>query len=191
MISNYNLNNDETEISFEYMYYKYKNTVYSMISKSIEDKDLKNDVMQEIFMKYYKSMGRVQGEIASKRWLFAIAHNTIIDMSKKESLYKSRIKLIYDENEVINHGKTIMPENLPLDDMLKKELSEKVCHVIDLMKPIHREVIQMKYYLEFTPQEIAKLCEIPIDTVYSRLRRAEEIIHKAIVRYMKERGREV
>ena len=187
MILNLNLNNDETEISFEYMYYKYKNTVYSMISKCIEDKDLKNDCMQEIFLKFFKSMGKVQGEESSKRWLFAIAHNTIIDMSKKESLYKNHIKLISDENEIVHECDTIL-ENLPLEGMLKDELTGMVCDVIAQMKPIHREVIQMKYYLEFTPVEIARLCEVPLDTVYSRLRRAEELIQRGIEKYIKEKG---
>ena len=184
LISNYQLNNNETEIDFEYMYYKYKNTVYSMISKSIEDRDLKNDCLQEIFLKFFKSMGKVHGEESSKRWLLAIAHNTIIDMSKKDSLYKSRVKLVSDENEVLHDYDAIL-QNLPLEGVLKDELTDKVCDVIAQMKPIHREVIQMKYYLEFTPREIASLCEIPIDTVYSRLRRAEEIIHKQIEKYTK------
>lgn len=186
MISNLHLNNDETEVSFEYMYNKYKNVIYSMISKSIEDKDLKNDCLQEIFLKYFKSMGKVQGEESSRRWLLAIAHNTIIDMSKKDGLYKSRIKLISDEKDIAP-GYDVLLKNVPLDDMLKEELSDEVCRIIEEMKPIHREVIQMKYYLEFTPCEIAQLCEVSIDTVYSRLRRAENIIHKAIAHYMKEK----
>lgn len=190
MISNYNLNNGETDVSFEYMYNKYKNTVYSMIGKCITDKELKNDILQEIFMKYYKSMGRVQGEVASRRWLMAIAHNTIIDMSKKDTMYKSRIKLIYDENEIIPESEYILG-NMPLDNMLRKEIILKVSEIIACMKPIHKEVIRLRYYLEFTPLEIAKLCEIPLDTVYSRLRRAEEIIHNKVVRYIKERGKEV
>ena len=62
MISNYNLNNGDTDVSFEYMYNKYKNTVYAMIGKCVEDRELKCDIMQEIFMKFYKSMGRAGSE---------------------------------------------------------------------------------------------------------------------------------
>ncbi len=187
MISNYNLNNGDADISFEYMYNKYKNTIYTMIGKCVEDRELKRDIMQEIFMRFYKSMGKVQGEEASKRWLFAIAHNTIIDMSKKDSVYKSRVKLINDENEIIPETEAI-PENLPLDSMLRKEIVLKVGEIISDMKPIHKEAIRLRYYLEFTPTEIATLCEVPVDTVYSRLRRAEEIIQKGIERYMQEKG---
>ena len=186
MISNYNLNNGETDVSFEFMYNKYKNTVYAMIGKCVEDRELKCDIMQEIFMKFYKSMGRVQGEQASKRWLFAIAHNTIIDMSKKDCMYKSRVKLINDENEIIPESEYV-PENLPLDNVLRKEIVLKVGEIIANMKSIHKEAIRLRYYLEFTPSEIAKLCDVPIDTVYSRLRRAEEIIQKGIEKYMREK----
>lgn len=185
LTSNYNLDNNEGEVSFEYMYQKYKNTVYVMIGKVIEDKDLKNDCMQEIFMKYFKSMDRVSGEEASKRWLMAIAHNTIIDMSKKDCVYKSRIKLICDENEVLSACS--MLDNLPLDSVLKNELAEKVSLVIRDMKPIHKEIVRLRYYLELTPKEIARLLDIPLDTVYSRLRRSEKIIYGAICQYMKEK----
>lgn len=189
MISNYNLGNTEGEVSFEYMYHKYKNTVYVMIGKVIDDEDLKNDCMQEIFLKFFKSMGRVQGEAASRRWLMAIAHNTIIDMSKKESIYKSRVKLIPDENEVLNVCDIL--ENFPLDEMLKNEMVQKVAVTLEEMKPIHKEVIRLKYYLEFTPKEIAKLIDVPLDTVYSRLRRGEKIIHESIYNYLKEKEGEL
>lgn len=180
------MTSNNSHISFEYMYQKYKNTVYLMIGKVINDTDLKNDCMQEIFMKYFKSMDKVIGEEDSRRWLMAIAHNTIIDMSKKDSMYKNRVKLTPDENEVLHFCD--LSENLPLDNILKNELVEKVAEAISCMKPIHKEVIRLKYYLDFTPKEIAAFCETPIDTVYSRLRRAEEIIQKEIERYMRDKG---
>ncbi len=177
--------NHEGEISFEYMYHKYKNAVYLMIGKVIDDTDLKNDVMQEIFLKYFKSMDRVQGEDASRRWLMAIAHNTIIDMSKKDCIYKNRVKLIQDENEIVSVCNIL--DNFPLDNVLKNEMAQQVALVIGDMKPIHKEVVRLKYYLDFTPKEISKLLDIPLDTVYSRLRKAEAIIHKAICQYIKEK----
>ncbi len=142
--------------------------------------------MQEIFMKYFKSMSRVNGEENSRRWLMAIAHNTIIDMSKRDSVYKSRVKLVSDENEIINIRQVL--DNVPLDNVLEAELANKVAEVISCMKPIHREVIQFKYYLELTPKQMAQLLDVPLYTVYSRLRRAEEIVYTAIDRYMKEKG---
>lgn len=73
MLIYFALNNVETMVSFDYMYNTYKNTVRYMIQKSESDENLCNDVMQEIFIKFYKSMGRVQGEVSSRRLCMTIA----------------------------------------------------------------------------------------------------------------------
>ena len=45
----------------------------------------------------------------------------------------------------------------------------------------------MKYYLDLTPDEIARVCGKSVNTVYSRLHKAEAIIEKAVIKYAEEK----
>jgi RNA polymerase sigma-70 factor (ECF subfamily) len=64
---------------FNYIYNKYHHTVY--------ERGLAEDVMQEAFLRFYNTMGRVQTENDMRNWLFKIAKNTALDFSNKEKNY--------------------------------------------------------------------------------------------------------
>ncbi len=179
MLIYFALNNDEAKASFEYIYNKYKNTVYYMIQKSECDKNLHDDVMQEIFIRFYKSMGRVQGEAAARRWLMTIARNEIINYGKSEAVYRKHILLDLNEEELLDACAKIVGDTV-FETALKKELGLKVREEIRRLKPKHQEVIVLKYYYEYTPKEIAYMLRCPLDTVYSRLRKAEEILYNTL-----------
>ncbi len=179
MLVYFALNNVETRVSFDYMYNTYSNTVYYMIQKSERDKNLCDDVMQEIFIKFYKSMGRVQGEEAARRWLMTIAHNEIINHGKSENVYRRHILLDFNEEELFE-ACSILVGDVIFEAALKKELGLNVRKEIRQLKPKLQEVIVLKYYFEYTAKEIAYILKCPLDTVYSRLNKAEEILHNTL-----------
>lgn len=172
-------------ISFEYMYEKYKNLIYYLICKSTINENMREDVMQEIFIKYYKSMDRVKGEKDAKNWLYVIAHNEIINYGKKETTYRKHILLDIESDKLI-HLCAEMYGRSALDETLKNEMERKIAENIYALKPIHKEVIVMKYYYGYTPMAIASILKCSVNTVYSRLSRAEEILHNALYEYIKD-----
>lgn len=179
------LNNEETKVSFEYMYEKYKNAIYYRICKSETDVNLREDVMQEIFRKFSMSMGKIQGEDAAARWLMVIARNEIINHGKKEAVYRRNMLLGMNLDDILSACSEAM-DDTTFDAVQRKELSEKVKNEIMKLKPIHSEVILMKYYLGFTPEEIAKMLRRSVNTIYSRLSRGEEVLYNALYEYIEE-----
>ncbi len=179
------LNNEETKVSFEYMYAKYKNAIYYRICKSETDVQLREDVMQEIFRKFSMSMGKIQGEDAAVRWLMTIARNEIINHGKKEAIYRRNMLLDMNCEDIVDVCSEAMGD-ATFDAVQRKELSEKVKNEIKKLKPIHSEVILLKYYLGFTPDEIAKMLRKSVNTIYSRLSRGEEILYNALYDYVEE-----
>ncbi len=183
------LNNEEARVSFEYMYDTYKNTVRNMIRKKEEDNSLWDDVMQDIFIKFYKSMGRVQGEEAARRWLMTIARNEIVNHYKSETLYKKRILLDFSEEDmaVARHR---LAEDAIFETAFKKELGSAVREKIRQLRPKQQEVIVLKYYYDYTAREIAYMLKCPLNTVYSRLKKAELILqntlYSVLCRYYKK-----
>ena len=179
------LNNEETKVSFEYMYEKYKNAIYYRICKSETGVNLREDVMQEIFRKFSMSMGKIQDEDAAVRWLMVIARNEIINHGKKEAVYRRNMLLGMNLDDIVDACSEAMGDTT-FDAVQRKELSEKVKNEIMKLKPIHSEVIIMKYYLGFTPEEIAKMLRRSVYTIYSRLSRGEEVLYNALYEYIEE-----
>lgn len=173
--SNYNEN-----FSFEYLYFKYKNMVWHQIEDStIADSGLKEEVMQDVFVKLYRTMGGFQSEKAIKRWLKLVTKSTIIDAGKKMQTYKKHISITLDDDDVFEECMQML-ENKPLDDIIKREMVKAVIDEVKKLKPIYCEVIMLYYYAEFTVKEIAERLHIPENTVYSRLSKARSILYDAI-----------
>ena len=167
------------------MYEKYKNAIYYRICKSETDVNLREDVMQEIFRKFSMSMGEIQDEDAAVRWLMVIARNEIINHGKKEAVYRRNMLLGMNLDDIVDACSEAMGDTT-FDAVQRKELSEKVKNEIMKLKPIHSEVIIMKYYLGFTPNEIAKMLRRSVYTIYSRLSRGEEVLYNALYEYIEE-----
>jgi RNA polymerase sigma factor (sigma-70 family) len=66
--------------------------------------------------------------------------------------------------------------NRPLDEVLKNELAKEISDILDTLKPIHSNVIRLRYYFGYTADEISKLTNVPIQTVYSRLEKARSLL---------------
>ncbi len=175
---------DEPGVSFEYMYKKYKSTVRYMIEKVIFDEALADDVFQEIFSKFCFSMHKVHGETASRKWLMRIARNTIINMSKKDTTYKKHINLTYDIEYITDHTS----ENEPMNELLRAEMAEKLRSVLDDINPIYCEALELKYFMDYTVEEIAEFQQVALSTAYYRLVRGQTILYNALYNYVLGEG---
>lgn len=168
-----------TAFDFEAIYLKYKNMVWHQVNNStVMGEGLKEEIVQDIFVKLYKTIGNFQSEKAIKRWLNIVTKSTIIDSGRKSSTYKKYIDITFDDDNFEEYIDVL--ENLPLDNIMKNEMAEVVKLELKKLKPIYHEVIVLYYYLEFSVKEIAKRLNIPENTVYSRLKKARSILYKTI-----------
>ena len=171
---------------FEYIYQKYKNMVWKQIKNStITDISLQEEIMQDVFVKLYLTLGRFQSERAIMRWIQLVTKSTIIDSGMKAATYEKHIRIILDDEEIFDSCINIL-ENAPLDELVKKEAAGELVNELCKLKPIHFEVIILYYYSEFSVKEIAERLHISENTIYSRLSRARSILYENISDSLKE-----
>lgn len=168
----------ETDFDFEKIYNQYKNMVWAKICTSVNDEQLRFDIMQEVFLKLYTNLDKISNENVLKRWLTVVTKSTLIDMNRKEDRFKKCMEAVFDDEMSI-------PEyaDIPLESAVQKSVSEQIRKTLTQLKPIHYEVIIMHYFLELSPKEIAVCTKLSVNTVYSRLARAKEILYEKIVDY--------
>ncbi len=177
MIPVTNKHQESVVLDFNYVYHKYQYWVWSKVCKATQDKQLREDIMQNIFLKFAESPKEFQYEGAAFNWLKKVTRSTIIDMMRKEKTYKDRIRL--GEDEVIEAYKNLLSAQ-PLDDIVKKEAAEEVRQAMEELKPIYYEVVDLYYFKELTVQEISVRLHISKFTIYSRLSKAKAILYDKI-----------
>lgn len=123
------------------------------------------DIGQETFIRFYKSLNKFRGESSISTYLTRIAINLSLNEIKRR---QRRRKYFPHTSE---DGMDNIPESS--NSKNKKETQEIVKLAIQKLEPKFRSVLVLRLILGYTTQETAKLLELPIGTVLSRLTRAQ------------------
>jgi RNA polymerase sigma-70 factor (ECF subfamily) len=125
----------------------------------VQDRAAAEDIAQEAFISAVRALGSFDRRRPFGPWLHRIVVNRAIDWTRARSLRRE-----VGEEPL---AAAVAPEGNPT-----RALSPGVLAALAELSPDHRAVIVLRYLLEYTPGEIAKLLDLPRGTVNSRLRRA-------------------
>ena len=123
----------------------------------VRDSGAAEDIAQEAFIAAVRALDRFDRRRPFGPWLHKIVVNRAIDAARSRALRR----------EVDATAAEDAPAHPPLEP-----LSDEVTAALAELGPEHRAVVALRYLLDYTPGEIAKLLDLPRGTVNSRLRRA-------------------
>ena len=159
----------------------YREALYYMMLKMTDNKTDAEDLTVEAFGKAFNNLHHYSPRYAFSTWLFRIASNNCIDFIRKK---KKQAHFLQDneENEDASQGLADTASNNPSpeDSLLKQENIEKMQEVVDKLKPHYRTLVQLRYFQEYSYEEIAYQMDLPIGTVKAQLYRAREFMHSLI-----------
>src|SRR5699024_4624022 len=115
--------------AFEKVYDSHHHDLYQFIFYMVKDKQLTEDLVQEVYIKIIKSYDTLKGDSSLKTWIFSIARHVTIDYFRSQARKRKRIMQIFDWGE--------KGEELPAKDPLPEEI---------IMKS--EEMSQVYYYLD-------------------------------------------
>lgn len=154
---------------------------------SLNDADA-NDLVQEAYLKAYRFIDKYEGGTNAKAWLFKILKNAYINEYRKKSKRPTKV----DFEEIISYQEgesSRLPGYTDLrNDLFNDLLGDEVTHAINALPLDYRTVILLCDVEGFTYEEIAKIIEVPIGTVRSRLFRARNLLKKKLKAYAEKRG---
>lgn len=166
--------NNETELvallkskdqqAFSYLYDNYGGAIYGIIIKIIGNEESARDLLQEVFIKIWRSMDSYDaGKGRLYTWMLNIARNSAIDVLRS-SRYNQDKKISELENNVHNDNNALST-SIKTDHIgLKK--------IVSALKEEYRQIIDLAYFKGYTQDEIAKELNIPVGTVKTRSRSA-------------------
>lgn len=74
------MHDQENGGEFEAVYNRHKTAIYNFCRRMLNDGDEAKDVVQEVFVKFFQSTARFDGEVSVKVWLFRSARNRCLNM---------------------------------------------------------------------------------------------------------------
>lgn len=147
-----------------------------------------NDLIQETYLKAFKFIDKYQEGTNAKAWLFKILKNAYINEYRKK--VKRPVKV--DFEEIISYHEREKSGDLLFadlrEDIFTHVMGDEVTTAINALPEDFRTVILLCDIEGFSYEEIAKILEIPIGTVRSRLFRARNMLKEMLKRYAESMG---
>lgn len=162
--------------------------LYHFAFRLTNDEDDANDLVQDTFLKAYRFINSFERGSNSKAWLFRILKNSFINNYRKNSKEPSQID--YEEAETfLNTGISSWSESIDLRDKLFRGLvGDEITNALNLLPVDFKTVIILCDIEEFSYEEIAKITDIPVGTVRSRLHRARKLLKDQLAEYARKMG---
>lgn len=146
---------------------RYSRTVYGVVSRMVNDRDDVDDIAQEVFVLAYRYIGSFRREAEFSTWIYRIAVNTTIKQMKRA---KSRQASSIDDPatglaDVLVSAESERPERIA-ERRARNEALRKA--VLELPEK-HQAVVVLHYFENLGCDEIARILECSVGTVWSRL----------------------
>ena len=156
---------------------RYRDSVYFMLLKMVNNRDDADDLTIEAFGKAFKRLHQYTPTYAFSTWLFKIASNNCIDFIRRKKMVVFSIDKKYENDEGGELNMDIKADGMnPEENMVKKQKVQHMHEIVDKLKPRYRTLVEMRYFEELSYEEIAEKLELPLGTVKAQLFRAREFL---------------
>lgn len=176
--------------SFEELAMPYVDQLYSVALKMTYNQQDAQDLVQETYMKAYKSFNQFEQGTNIKAWLYRILTNTFINSYRKKQ--KSPKQVDSDEITDWQINNTDQSQNFGLRsaevEVLESMSDETVKKALQDLPKDYQVVIYFADIEGYSYKEIAEILGIPAGTVMSRLHRARTKLRKNLSEYAREVG---
>lgn len=163
------------QLAFNEIFDRYSRQIYNFINKQVVAHESVEDLVQEVFLRVYKSAKNFDPDKKFSSWIYKIALNEVKRHWKRASSRQtySLNQPLGDEGGDSERQDLIRDERDTPDTTTEKVLfSQDLRELIDRLPEKQKTVVLLKVYNELTFEEIAEICDCPLSTVLSRMRYA-------------------
>lgn len=178
---------ENDQAAFERLMKKYHKSVYYMLLKMVNNADDAEDLTQEAFAKAFNSLAKFDSQYAFSTWLFRIATNNCIDFIRKKRVQTVSLDSPFENDEGDTLRFDVKDGDLnPNEVMLKQQRKEYLMKAIERLPVKYKTLVELRYFKEFSYEEVAAELELPLGTVKAQLFRARELLNNEL-KHMQDR----
>jgi RNA polymerase sigma-70 factor (ECF subfamily) len=151
----------------EALYQRHSREVWALVYARWKNSDTAMDITQETFLRLWKQWEAGE-EIANPRaWLLRVARNLAEDHAKSAFRRNGT-----SPPQTMNDVRAEAP--LPIETLEREETFAQIRQVLDQMPEPDREILTLRYALDYDTNEIAEMLSIAATAVHMRLSRARQ-----------------
>lgn len=169
---------------FDELYHKYHHDVFQFLFYMVRNKEHAEDLVQEVYIRVYKSYHRFKGESSEKTWLFSIARNVAIDFFRKQK--SSKEKLLDQFEGQANQLKNghLIPEEIAV----QKDEIKLIYKCLEYCTLDQRTVIILRYIHDLSISETAKALGWSESKVKTTQHRSLKMLKKQMELFSEKEG---
>ena len=163
------LEGDDT--AFEYLFNRYRDAIHRLFMQRLGGVNDADDLLQETFIKVYINLHRYNAEYTFGQWAYTIARNTFIDFVRRR-----QDGLSIDDRFAAPASSAPTPE----ESFINLQQRTQIEHYLERLTPRYRQLVRMRFFEEYSYEEIAAKLTLPLGTVKTQIHRAREQMCKLI-----------
>ncbi|MFY9527418.1 MAG: sigma-70 family RNA polymerase sigma factor [Candidatus Acidiferrales bacterium] len=160
---------------------QYQNRLYRYLLRLVRNPAEAEDLFQQTWVRVAEKIRRYDPERSFEAWLFTLARNLAIDHLRRVQPESLDEPLGGDPGGTSAAGRLASPERPALEGILERERGARLAQALGQLPVIYREVLTLRFEEEMKIEEIARVIEVPLSTVKTRLRRGLEGLRKNFV----------
>ena len=134
------------------------------------------DLVQETYLKAFRASSQFERGTNLKAWLFTILHNTFRNMRRHDGRNPVDVNSETVERAVDHAAGDQTPEQL----LTRATLDADLQAALDALPDAFRQAVWLRDVEEFSYAEIARMLEVPIGTVMSRISRGRRMLFERL-----------
>lgn len=150
--------------AFAVLYDRHSRSAYSLAYRMMGEKQAAEDLVQEVFLRVWRSTGSYRAERGSVRtWILSIVHHRGVDQLRSTA---SRRRT---QGKVEASAQTSQPSEA-FSETWRNSQRDQVRKALGTLPPEQLKVLELAYFSGYTHVEIAELLDLPLGTVKGRMR---------------------
>ena len=169
------------EKSFALLMNRYRDSIYYMLLKMVNNPSDAEDLTIEAFGKAFRNLDSYAPKFAFSTWLFKIATNNCVDFIRKKQLSPTPFDFQQDnlDNATVNI-QSDLPD--PEESLINHQKITALKDIVSQLKPRYKLLIELRYYKEYSYEEISSELNLPIGTVKAQLFRAKTLLYNILIK---------
>jgi len=169
------------EKAFASLMNRYRDSIYFLLLKMVNNTSDAEDLTIEAFGKAFRNLDSFTPDFAFSTWLFKIATNNCIDFIRKKQASPAPIDQLQDDLDSLTVNiQSDLPD--PEEALINDQKIAVLRGIVNQLKPRYKRLIELRYYKEYSYEEIAKELDLPIGTVKAQLFRAKSLLYNIFIK---------
>jgi RNA polymerase sigma-70 factor, ECF subfamily len=159
----------------------YKDKIYHLAYRMLNNKHEAEDAVQETFMRVYTNLNRYDEQQKFSTWIFRIATNHCIDRLRKRKHSAYSLDAEMPDGEGNDYYSMLAGnEDTPEKQIILSETQLQIRKAIDALPEKYKTVVILRYLQDMSLQEISDVLDMPVTTVKTRVHRGREYLRNRL-----------